>query len=179
MRKLTPDLLERYIDGDLKPKKARQVERLLSESPDHQEAYSELTQIGDLLRLMNEENLANVTFEGFKSQVEHQILSEDKLPPLVSRIGVWLTEFLDHRRVVWIPTVATITALTLALVLLPFFSIHTASETPNNGIQLYSSPSPLISRIDSVDFGDLTGTHYTIKDNQGGTVGVVWINESP
>ena len=119
MAKITQDLLERYLDGELKPQKARQVERLLEESPEHQESLSELAKIGDLLRLMNEERLSDVSFEGFKSQVDRQIRTAEQRPSLLSRARVWAAEFFNHRRVVWVPAAATVGALALALVLLP------------------------------------------------------------
>jgi anti-sigma factor RsiW len=184
MPKLTEEMLERYLDGEMSPKKAKQVEHLLDAFPEHRESLAELTQLGDLLRLMSEERVKEVSFEGFSTQIERDIREEASHLPLSTRASIWIGEFFDNRRVVWVPAVATVSVLALALVFV-FLPANPSSPTTgapavvDKGIQLHTGYTPLVSSINSVDFGELTGTHYSIKNDQGDTVGVVWINESP
>ena len=143
MTKLTHELVERYLDGELKPRKAREVEQLLEASPEHRETLETVGKIGDLLRLMNEENLKDVSFEGFKSQIDREIRADTR-PSLLSGAKIWVTEFLDNRRVVWVPAAAAAGALALALIFLPSGpkgsgGVLTSHKT-DNGIQLRTTP---------------------------------------
>lgn len=184
MAKLTHELLERYVDGELRPHRARQVERLLDDSPEFQSSLDEIVQLGDLLRMADEEQLKDVSFEGFRTQVERDIRAASTPPGLAERLKVWASEFFDNRRAIWVPAVATIGAVALVVAFLPVgpHQSATLSSGPNmttQPIQLHTSASPLLSRIDSVDFGDFSGRQYSIDDDRGGKVGVVWINEVP
>jgi ferric-dicitrate binding protein FerR (iron transport regulator) len=182
MAKLTDELVERYLDGELKPRKARAVEKLLETSAEHRETLETVGQIGDLLRLMNEENLKDVSFEGLGARLDREIRADER-PSRLSRARVWVAEFLENRRGVWVPAAAAVGALALVLILLPRGPEGSqgglTSRNADDGIQLHTSSQPFMSRIDSVDFGDLTGAQYSIDDDRGGKIGVVWINESP
>ena len=183
MGKLTRQLLQQYADGELGPKKAEKVARLLNESPEDQEYLIEMKKIGDLLRFMNEESLNDVKFDGFVEKVTKKTKEAEDRLSFWSRMQIGLAEFFEHRKGVWVPTAAAVGALTLALVFLPFAtetSGVTPSETaPTGEIRLHASTSPLSSKIDFVDFGDSKGSAFSISDEHGGTVGVVWIVEKP
>lgn len=181
MNKLTEDLLERYHDGELSPREAEQVEQLLAESPEFQESLKKMSRIGDLLRLMNEEFVADASFEGFGERIEAGIRRADK-PSLLERVRVWSEEFLQHRRTVWVPAVAAAGVAAAILIALPFVGSPPGKAPPQKPvIEVYrhpQQPSPG-STIRSVDFGGSQGAKYEVRDEDHGTVGVVWIVEKP
>ena len=183
MGKLTGKLLQQYADGELGRKKAEKVARRLAESPEHQEYLSEMAKIGDLLRLMNEESLSDVKFDGFAENVVKKIEKNRERLSFWSKMRIGIAEFFEHRRGIWVPTAAAVGALILALVFMPFATETSRVRSPatSGEIRLHteSSPSPLSSKVDFVDFGESKGSFTSITDEHGGTVGVVWIVETP
>ena len=111
MGKLTQQLLEQYADGELREGKAKQTADLIEASPEHKQALAEVAKIGDLLRLMNEENIKNVSFSGFVESVARNIEESKARLSFWSRMRVWSEEFLRHRRAIWVPTAAAAGAL--------------------------------------------------------------------
>ena len=121
MVKLNEKLLAKYYDGALSQKKAEQVEKLLENSPEHQEALQKMERMGDLLRLMNEESISDVSFAGFDKRVAIGVKQDEK-PGLMDRITLYLNEFFEHRRIVWVPA-TVVAAVALAVVIaVPFMS---------------------------------------------------------
>ncbi|MDJ0764766.1 MAG: hypothetical protein QNJ97_17430 [Myxococcota bacterium] len=182
MPKLTQKLLEQYHDGELSPRKARWVEQQLRNSPEHAEALKKIAKMGTLLNLMAEETLSDVSFEGFETRVAAGIRTAAR-PGLKERINVWVSEFITHRRTIWVPTAGIATAAIAVLIALPFVSGPTRTPPPGSHIeeiQLTShspSPSAVGSTIVSVRMGQANGWKYQLKDDSGGTIGVAWIAE--
>ncbi len=188
MGKLTDRLLQQYADGELSPSKAEMVARLLTEQAESQAYVQELSKLGDFVRLMNRESLEEVNFEGFSGGVAHKIRQAEQRGDVWEKIKVAVSEFFDHRRVVWVPSAAVAAALLAAVLLTPLFlggpKGGPATSALRDDIQLLTSaPTEAsrkqLSRIVSVDFGDAKGSSFAVDDDRGGTVGVVWIVEAP
>ncbi|MCP4601549.1 MAG: hypothetical protein GY847_13725 [Proteobacteria bacterium] len=184
MAKLTEELLERYHDGELSPRKAKWVEQRLKESPEHRNSLEKMVRMKQLIHLMNEEALTDVSFAGFKERVEIGIKREQGSGAW-ERLKVWAAEFFEHRQVIWVPSAAVATVAIAVLIALPFVTGTPAESTydnANNGIWMASNTPGVEapgSTIVSINFGGATGEKYDIPDGQGGTVGVVWIVEKP
>ncbi len=180
MAKLTYEMLERYHDGELSPRQAQWVEQRLDESPEHRETLAKMTRMSDLLTIMNEENLADVSFAGFEERVRAGVRQAEQ-PGAWERFKVWASEFLEHRQVVWVPSVAVATIAVAVIIALPFVSGSPSGTTAgpaDPGIwQAASTDQPPGSKIVSVNFGETTGMKYDVPYSKGGTVGVVWIME--
>jgi anti-sigma factor RsiW len=182
MGKLETDMLDRYLDGELSSKETERVAKMVEASPESQATLDKTKKLGELIRLSNNEQCHDVSFEGLADRVLKKIeVSESPLPILI-RLRVWLGEFFEHRKTVWIPAATICTAAALTLLMLPLSQV---SPTPqhhpsNNGIALHSAIKAAGgSTIASVDFGAAAGTTYNVRIHNGATVGVVWIEENP
>ncbi len=186
MAKLNQKLLERYYDGELSPGKARKVEQLLGESPEHQASLKKMTQMGDLLRQANEETLENVSFKHLEQRVAAGISKEEDAP-LLEQLKVWTQEFFSYRKAVWVPTAVIAGVAIAVLSVLPLAtSSQVEPETP-----IMSDPGTWMaadktskggSKIESVTFDDTekpSESKFKVSkvDGQNGSIGVVWIVE--
>ena len=179
MARLTEELLQKYVDGELSPSREAMVKNLLEASSKDSLAVEEFRRIGDLLRLMDEENTASVSFEGLADKVCAEIETDRGPLGFFEKLKVRFLEFLEHRRAVWIPTLAAVGAVCLAIVLTPLFASSPLRSpgASDSGIVLHSAKTSFSggSRIVSADFGSHTGAQYELKDRAGNTIGVVWI----
>lgn len=184
MAKLTTKLLERYHDGELSSREAREVERLLAEFPAEREALLRMERLGEMVRLMSAETSADVSLEGFEQRVVAK-LREPSAVGVFERLGVWAQEFIEHRRVVWIPAAAAVGVAVAVALALPFVRSEPQSlpvAPPAGGIWMASDEQPdtiSSSTVESASFGDVQGSRYDVPDGRGGTVGVVWVVEQP
>ena len=184
MVKLNEKLLARYYDGELSPKKARQVEQLLQQSPEHQESLRKMARIGDLLRMANEETVDRVSFEGFAERVEAGI-AEERASSLSEKLKVWLQEFAAYRKPVWVPAAVLVVAASAVMLILPLTTSRPADPEPpavaQNGTWTASDETSRAgSTIESVTFDDTEKTgrdkfEVSKVDGQNGSIGVVWI----
>jgi anti-sigma factor RsiW len=188
MIKLNQNLLARYYDGELSPRKARKIEQLLRESPEHQESLKKMTQLGELLRLANEEKMESVSFERFEQQVTAGI-SKGEDSTLLEQLKVWVSEFFSYRKAVWVPTAVVAGAALAALLVLPLSTptqVEDKAPTGNRNDTWIAADdtSKGGSKIESVTFddtGDSSDSKFEVSkiDGQNGSVGVVWIVDTP
>ncbi len=178
MAKLTQNLLLKYTDDELSDSQANAVERMLESSPDDARTIEEWERIGSLLRVMDEETTRDVSFDGLADKVLAEVKTTRISLPFFERLKVWLSEFFEHRRAVWIPATAVACAACLAVVV-PFFVQNRGANADFNdtNIVLHSALIEEGSQIAAVDFGAATGEKYAVNDGRGNTVGVVWIDE--
>lgn len=188
MARLNRELLERYHDGELNESARRRVEAMLAESPEDRAALDQLQRLGDLLRVMSEDEVAAASFEGFGQRVMNG-LDRAPRPGVGERMRVWLGEFFEHRKVVWIPTAAVAAAAACAMLI---FAFTTAPGPQQGGVQPYPDRSLVAeaqpgfvvntveqggSEIMSVNFGEASGFTTSVQNERGEVLGVVWINE--
>ena len=189
MAGLTKELLERYHDGELNESSRRSVEAMLAESPDAKGSLDRLDRLGDLLRVMNEEDAAAVSFDGFEQRVMNS-LDRDEPPGFGERTRVWLGEFFEHRKAVWIPSAAVAAAAACVMLVLAF-AMPTQPQYERGPIadgrgggdgivvrDLAGDQLPTWgSSIVSVNFGSGSGFTTSVVNERGEALGVVWINE--
>ena len=181
MKGLTQKMIELYYDGELSPGKAKEVEELMARSPEWRESLERVELLGDLLRSAGEDAVSKTSFDGFVERVSERTKLE-KEPGVVERSLVWLGEFRQTRKAIWVPTAvaaAAAIAVMLALPLAPDSPAHKAQEPSGSKdeVWLAASRASLTSKIESVDFGDGSGRVYQLSDGRGGKAGVVWIVE--
>lgn len=182
MAKLTDEMIERYYDGELSPKKAKWVEKQLEGSPEHQKRLERMSRMSGLLHLMEKESLEDVSFAGFEQRVKAGIEREAK-PSFTDRARVWAAEFFEHKQVVWVPSAVMAAAVLAVVIAQPFMTAPPTSRGGSPGDdQIWTAGAPRSeapsSAIVSVNFGQSTGKRYDVQSSGGGTVGVVWIEES-
>lgn len=180
MAKLTQKLIQKYVDEELSFRQAEKVKALLEVSVEDKLEEQNLRRIGSLLRVMDEENTAGVSFDGLADKVLTEIKAKRVPVPFFERVKVWLLEFFAHRRAVWLPASAAMGAACLAVVFIQ--TVTSVSDKSgasyDTGIVLHSvAASTKGSQIVSVDFGEETGFQYALDDGAGNTFGVVWIEE--
>jgi anti-sigma factor RsiW len=177
MAKLTQELLLKYSDGELPDSQAAAVQSMLESSPEDALVVEKWERIGSLLRIMDEETTKDVSFEGLADKVLAEIKTTRISLSLVDKIKVWVAEFFEHRRSVWVPAAASVCAVCLAIAIVPSILHSAKPDSGDTNIVLHSAVTEDGSRIAEVDFGSATGSKYAIDNGRGSMVGVVWIVE--
>ena len=179
MAKLTHEMLGQYLDGELSPQETERMKSAIEASVEDKRTLDEWSGVGALLRIMDKETTADVTFEGLSDKILAEIKTNRTTLPFIEKLKSWFSEFFEHRQAVWIPAAAVVGAVCLTLAMLPFFTGSPAGRpASDSGIVLHSAvPTAKGSRIAAVDFGLESGMQYSLDDGTGTTVGVVWIVE--
>jgi hypothetical protein len=185
MARLTPDELTRFHDGELSAaERGRLEEALAAGAAEDRDSLRRLDRIGDLVRLMNEEELSQVSFDGFAERVAEGIRASAK-PPLAERARVWASEFFEHRRIVWIPAASLVAAAAAILIALPVLRAPGGGAAPSGaaaqGIWTAaagaSAEVPRGSEAILANRDKVSGTEYTLSNDRGEKLGVVWVND--
>ena len=183
MGKLQHNVIERYLDGELSSRESKQTEEMLATSVESQRILEENQKLGDFVRMMTEERTRNVSFDGFTDRVLAATRNTSGSPSFVERMHLWMSEFFEHRRVVWIPAAVCGVTAALVLLVLPLSEISPSPKPETeNGITLHAATSVSFgsgSKIASVDFGGAEGKTFSLRNERGASVGVVWIEENP
>ncbi len=180
MAKLTHEMLGQYLDGELSRQEAERMKSAIVASVEDKRTLDEWSGVGALLRIMDKETTADITFEGLSDKILAEIKTNRTTLPFIEKMKSWFAEFFEHRRAVWIPAAAVVGAMCLSLAMLPLFGAGSPAARPSSdsGIVLHSAaPASKGSRIAAVDFGLESGMQYSLDDGTGATVGVVWIVE--
>jgi anti-sigma factor RsiW len=187
MARLTQEELTRFHDGELSASERARIEGALQGAADGDLAHLEkLDKLGDFLRLMHEEQSSQVSFDGFAERVAAGIRAQEK-PTAVARLSVWLSEFFEHRRIIWIPAASLVGAAAAVLIALPFMG------SPNETSRPSSVPSPEIWTASAVtaqqnavprgseaslsNRDQVSGMELLVSNERGESIGVVWVND--
>lgn len=178
MKRPLQERLAELHDDELSPRQARKLEEELARNPQNREEIRRFERMGDLLRLMSEEKCSEVSFENFAQKVAEGVRAQSR-PSIGERFRVWVLEFFEHRKSIWVPG-AALAAASLAVVLaLPLMTGATSKDmtSTNGGPQIWTASAETFgySEVDAVSFGDTTGQVYQLSDGQGGSAAVVWI----
>ncbi len=182
MKRLPEKLLVRYHDGEIGEKDMKRVESTIQESVRDREFLEEMSRIGDLLRLMNEENLDSVSFDGFEQRVLNS-LDRAQRPGFFESARVWMSEFFEHRKTVWIPTASLVGAAAAVLLVLPLVTgtvppaTHSGADVSSGIWAAAADRSPGGSEVSLMNRGQALGTEYSVLNERGEAIGVVWIDE--
>jgi len=187
MARLTHEELTRFHDGELSASERARIEGVLQGASDQDRVHLEkLDKLGDLLRLMHEEQSSQVSFDGFAERVAAGIRAQEK-PTMGARLGIWLSEFFEHRRVIWVPAASLVGAAAAVLIALPFMGTPKETSRPS------STPSPEIwtasaatAQQNAVSRGSeailsnrdqVSGMELVVSNERGEPIGVVWVND--
>lgn len=155
--KLSDGDLQRYYDGELSLRRARQVHAALRESPRDRQRLAALEQMGDLLRESLAERASEADFEGMWQGVEAQIQAPAP-PTLGQKLAGW---FHGYR------LLATASAAAVAL------AVVVVSAT------ISSPPQSNDCVIESLEVGPgAVSTIFTIDEPEDqGEITVIWVTD--
>jgi len=176
-------MLARYRDGELSERETGRVEAALAVSPEDAAALERLSRVGDMVRLMSEEGLSTVSFEGFERRVMNGIAGTAR-PGLGERLGVWIGEFLEHRKAIWIPAASLSGAAAAILLVLPLVTGSPEVPPPamgtGSGIWAATAGQAAVpggSEVVILSRGQTAGMEYEVINDRGESIGVAWIND--
>jgi anti-sigma factor RsiW len=150
--------LQRYFDGELPARRARQVRERIETSPDDGGRIAALESMQEAVRDAASHAADRADFDPLWARVQRGIEREKPLP-LGERLGYWM------RR--WGVVVAAATAVVLAVIIV---LRPTDLPPPRNDVV-----------IESLDVGpEAVGTIFTISDEAGdtGKTTVIWVTET-
>jgi len=187
MARVTREELARYRDGELSASERARVEEALRTAPAEDRAHLErLDKLGDLVRVMHEEQTSRVSFDGFAERVAEGVRAA-KRPGLGERLGVWLAEFFAHRRAIWIPAASLAGAAAAVLLVLPLVRGPQQSaplpQAVAGGIWSASTDGVIATAVPRgseavlANGGQVTGWAFTVPNERGELIGVVWVND--
>jgi hypothetical protein len=175
MARLSNELLHKYQDEELSSSQKRLVDEQLARSAESKSEIEKLQRLGEFIRMMGDEMSAQVSFEGFAERVAAGIRA-DRRVTMGEKVSVFIKEFFEHRRQIWISAACAAAAVLAVVVSVPIFHSG-AGDKVTAWTASADSVGKAGSLIQDVSFGDLRGTVYQVDDGQGGTAGVVWIVE--
>lgn len=180
--KLNDKTLAQYFDGELSEKATAEMKSLLESSPQNAQSLQTMENLSDLVQIMAEESATNVSFDGFDKRVLNEIHNQKTEASLTEKLGVWLREFFEHRKMVWIPTASVAGAACAALLAIGITSTSAVPPTMPTSSQPESwnasVGNPLrTSTVQIADAGEMDIKTYNIQNDIGQRIGVAWINE--
>jgi anti-sigma factor RsiW len=108
----TNETLILHHDGELSPRRRAAVETHVRSCASCEAVLQGLTAQGGLAREAIEAELEQVSFAGLTQRVMRGIEIERPVA-LRDRVLVWIEEFFEHRRRVWVPVVAAVAVLAM------------------------------------------------------------------
>lgn len=178
---LDDDTLQRFYDGDLSPLDARAVQSRVEADPEAQKRLAELSRMSEMFRVAAEEMSADLGSDALFASIQSSIKQERALGTF-ERLRVVTSEWVEHKRGMVVPLVATsaVAAAALITVLVPKHDVQLEGADDAAQATAAGEPaadtSPHGTRIENVDFGASTGTVFEIE-SQGVTTAVVWITD--
>ncbi len=179
MEPLSEDIIGRYYDGELSPGQRAHVEKALMASADARRELSANARMSEAFRILGEDSLDGVSFDGFDKRVMNLVQSRVERPGAVERLRVYLKEFFDYRKVVWIPAVSVVGAASAALLAIglaghPSVPTMPGAKAPETW---QASAGELISEARIANSDEVRGTQYRILTDNGRSIAVVWIDD--
>ena len=111
-------------------------------------------------------------------------LEKDDGASAFDRIRVWWSEFLEHRKTIWIPAASLVGAAAAVLLALPLLTSAPAPMpqqlSPSGGLWQAAAgerAAPGGSEVMIVNRGQATGFEYNVLNDRGESIGVAWIND--
>jgi anti-sigma factor RsiW len=175
---LDDDTLQRYFDGELSPVEERSVRAEVQGNAEAQARLRQLAELSELVRLAVAQSTHGLDADAMFAGIQGDIRKQEKLG-FGERFRLYSSEWVEHRKGVLIPTVASLAVAAAALIVL-----LVPHEPSPKLATLPTSTAPAVhgSRVENVDFGKSTGTVFEV-DNEGVSAAVVWIaddeEESP
>jgi anti-sigma factor RsiW len=181
---LDDDTLQRYFDGELSPVEERTVRGQVEGDAAAQARLRELAKLSELVRIAVAQSTAGLDADALFAGIQSDVRKQEQLG-FGERFKLHSSEWVQHKKGVLIPTIASLAVAAAALVVL--LVPHETSEKLATVPVPASQTAPGVqtvhgSRVENVDFGKSTGTVFEV-DNEGVSAAVVWIaddeEESP
>jgi hypothetical protein len=172
---LDDDTLQRFYDGVLSADEERSVRAEVAKSTSAQARLAELSRLSELMRGSLAAQAREIDSDALFRSIEAGI-AQDRALGLGERLRVVGSEWIEHKRGVMVPALASVAVAAAAL--LTFLSPHEVptpeaeSAPPRAG--LVHGASVHGSSIENVDFGASTGTVFEVE-SEGVHAAVVWI----
>ncbi|MBN2719004.1 MAG: hypothetical protein JXX14_24365 [Deltaproteobacteria bacterium] len=175
-------ILAQYYDDELSDAMRTRVRAQIESSPEDTDALTKLETISHFFEVMKKENLENVSFEGFEKRILNEIHSAREPVPFSEKVGVWLKEFLSHRKAVWIPAASVAGAAFAALLVvgLQATSVMMPEMPSQNGLETWQANGTTPSVVSTVDVtapDNIDVQEFNLETEGGQRIAVVWINE--
>lgn len=181
MKRLNETILAKYYDGELTDKARREVEALLETSDESKDAVLKMSQLSDCMEVLVQDGLENVSFEGMDKRILNELNSQKHMPSAGERFKIWLSEFFTYKKMVWIPAASAVGAAAALVLMLPLFSGTSvpANSTPRGQETWQASVQSVSVGSQAVlaNGDQVRGTEYSVINDRGESIGVVWIND--
>lgn len=177
---LNEKTLAQYFDGELSDKNAAKVKQLLSSSPDSAQTLHKLETVSSYIQIMQTEQLDNISFDGFDKRILNEIRGEKSPVSWSEKASIWVHEFFEHKKTIWIPTASLAGAACAALLAFGLNSQQPIPTMPSGSSQetwQASSNTSTSSTVVVTAPKKVNATAYNISLNDGQSIGVVWIDE--
>ena len=166
-----PDLLERYVDGELSRRRRRDVETHVEGCDGCASAVGELRRVGALVRMASEDAAAEASLDGLADAVLEAVQKDERPLPWSVRARTWLGEFARYQKKIWVPPLAAAGAAAAALLIV--VGVSGPAPTPDA-----PSALPPGSNVLSVSFGStVDGSLFLLEGKDGTTTAVIWVDE--
>lgn len=166
LSRLTDSELQRYFDGELSPRRARHVHRVLADSPEDRRRFAALGEIGQAIRARAEDVADDASFEVNWQRIRARIAEEGE----AGAGARWGGVLLSPR---WIGGAVAMAVLVAAVVVAVVLSSGEPPRPRNDCV------------IESLEVGpQAVSTIFTIEDDEGGDpaqhdqMTVIWVSEA-
>lgn len=167
MKVLDPKTLQRLFDEELGPAEEVEARAALEESAADQQRLASLEQLRTLVRVQVEDATGAADLDRLWSRVEAR-LGEERRPPLLERLRVWLGESMGAHPGHWIAAGAVAAAAAVVLAI----TLSSGAGAP----PAQRAPIPVTNRLD-IEGLEFRGRHpdiFRIKGKEDTTT-VIWI----
>jgi hypothetical protein len=167
---LDDDTLQRFYDGALSTEQERSVRAEVAKSAQAQARLAELSRLSELMRGSLAAQAREIDSDALFRSIEASI-AQDRALGLGERLRVVGSEWIEHKRAVVVPALASVAVAAAAL--LTFLSPREVSA-PEDASAPPGAALVHGSSIENVDFGASTGTVFEVE-SEGVHAAVVWI----
>ena len=161
------EMLSRYLDDELGASDRAAVRALLERDADARARLGRMTRVRALMRSAAEEHVAEAddALDGLWARVERGIAADAAPLGWAERARAWWSEFVEHRRAIWVPASAAVAVATVVAVI------------GLRGGDVTETPALRGSQVVAVSFGEGGGTVYEVPADGDATTVVIWMND--
>lgn len=169
MTHVTDETLSRYLDEELGASEKAAVRAALDADAQARARLARMERLRRLVRMAATERAqeAEAELDGLWGRIQTGIATGTApRPGLVEQARAWWGEFIEHRRMIWMPAGAAL-ALSAAVAV-----VALRGREP-----VVVHPAPHGSEVVAVSFGEGGGAVYEVPTGDDSTTVVIWMNE--
>lgn len=170
MAHVDDETLSRFLDGELGQAEAARVRAALDDDAAARERLARLRRVRVLIRVAADVRVAEAddALDGLYARIRAGI-ERDVRPTLAERARAWWGEFVEHRRVVWMPAGAAV-VVAAAVLLIGLSHGGVPGPTP-------VGERPMGTRVEEISFGGGGGAVFEVPTGSNGVTAVIWLND--